>query len=179
MGSKTKADTSGEANSLALMDAFSVFMHAYKARMRGILSEVSSAESTPSRVMVVIVLRKHGALPMGSIASYVGLPKSNITALVDDLEAEGVLRRRRDEADRRIMHVELTPKGRALCAREYDAYVHSLASIFDVLPEGERDAMLAGLERMTRMLREGSAESEATEAPAAPKLGRSKARPRG
>jgi DNA-binding MarR family transcriptional regulator len=140
--------------SIALMDAFSAFIRAYKTKGRAILSDVSSGESTPSRVMVVVVLRKSGSLPMGSIAAYVGLPKSNITALVDDLEAEGVLRRKRDEADRRITYVELTAKGRALCAREYDAYERSLSAIFDTLPSSERGPMLSGLERLTRLLRD-------------------------
>ena len=111
MSAKAKTGTASGAASVALMDAATSFIRAYKARLRTILSEVCSAESTPSRVMVVVVLRKHGSLPMGTIAAHVGLPKSNITALIDDLEAEGVVRRRRDEADRRITNVELTAKG--------------------------------------------------------------------
>jgi DNA-binding MarR family transcriptional regulator len=154
MGSKPKAGAPKSSTSVALMDAFSAFFRVYKAQMRSILSEVSSHESTPSRVMVVVVLRRNGPLPMGSIAMHVGLPKSNITALVDDLEAEGVLRRKPDEADRRITQVELTAKGRALCAREYDAYEQSLAALFDVLPAAERAAMLSGFERLTRHLQE-------------------------
>ncbi len=163
MASKPKGGTGGEPTSLALMDAFSAFFRAYKVRTRAILSEVSSRESTPSRVMVVVVLRKSGPLPMGTIAAHVGLPKSNITALVDDLEAEGVLRRKPDEDDRRITQVELTAKGRALCAREYDAYEKSLASLFDALPKAERAAMLSGFERLTRRLQqEGDGESSAS-----------------
>jgi DNA-binding MarR family transcriptional regulator len=154
MASKPKGITAGEPTSLALMDAFSAFFRAYKVRMRTILSEVSSRESTPSRVMVVVVLRKSGPLPMGTIAAHLGLPKSNITALVDDLEAEGVLRRKPDEVDRRITQVELTAKGRALCAREYDAYEKSVASLFDVLPKAERASMLSGFERLTRRLQD-------------------------
>ena len=159
----SKAIAGKETTSLALMDAVSAFLRAYKTRMRAVLTDVTSGESTPSRIMIVIVLRKHGSLPMGSIAMYVGLPKSNITALVDDLEAEGLLKRRRDETDRRITHVELTAKGRALCAREYDAYEQSLASMFDVLLESERGPMLAGLTRITKALTE---EDEAANAPA-------------
>jgi DNA-binding MarR family transcriptional regulator len=161
MASKPKGGAGGEATSLALMDAFAAFLRAYKVRTRTILSEVSSRESTPSRVMVVVVLRKSGPLPMGTIASHLGLPKSNITALVDDLEAEGVLRRKPDEDDRRITQVELTAKGRALCAREYDAYEKSLAALFDVLPKAERAAMLSGFERLTRGLQEQDGESSA------------------
>jgi MarR family 2-MHQ and catechol resistance regulon transcriptional repressor len=143
------------------MDAFSSFIRAYKTRMRSILAEVSSGESTPSRVMVVVVLRKHGSLPMGTIATYVGLPKSNVTALVDDLEAEGVVRRKRDEVDRRITNVELTAKGRALSAREYDAYERRLAAIFNLLDDTERDAMLSGFARMTRLMKGDEGEESA------------------
>jgi DNA-binding MarR family transcriptional regulator len=150
--------------SLALMDAVSAFLPAYKARMRSILSDISSGESSPSRVMLAVVLRKHGSMPMGTLASYVGLPKSNITALVDDLEGEGVLRRRRDEADRRITHVELTTKGRALCGREYDAYEKSVATLFDRLPAAERASMLSALERLTRLLRDDDGTSPAPDA---------------
>jgi len=147
------------------MNALSAFFPAYKTRMRSTLSEIVSGESTPSRVMVVVILRKHGSLPMGTIAGYVGLPKSNITALVDDLEAEGVLRRRRDEADRRITHVELTSKGRAVCAREYDAYEESLAALFDALPAAERASMISGLERLTRLLRADDGDKAAAASP--------------
>jgi DNA-binding MarR family transcriptional regulator len=161
MASRPKGGTAGEATSPALMEAFSAFFRAYKVRTRTVLSEVSSRESTPSRVMVVVVLRKSGPLPMGTIAAHLGLPKSNITALVDDLEAEGVLRRKPDEEDRRITQVELTAKGRALCAREYDAYEKSVTSIFDVLTKAERAAMLSGFERLTRGLLEQDGEPSA------------------
>ena len=168
MASKARTGAS-RGTSLGLVDAISAFMPAYKMWARSVLSEVSSSGSTPSRVMVVVFLRKHGALPMGALASYVGLPKSNITALVDDLEAEGVLRRRRDEGDRRVTHVELTAKGRAVCAKEYDAYQRGIAALFDTMPESERAATLAGIEHLTRLMRsEGEKSSpRLTEAPAA------------
>ena len=52
-------------------------------------------------------------------------------------------------------------KGRALCAREYDAYERSLAAIFDALPDAERGPMFSGLERMTRLLRVDGSEKAA------------------
>jgi DNA-binding MarR family transcriptional regulator len=134
------------------MDSVGGFVRAYKGRLRTILTQVSSSESTPSRVMVVVVLRKSGPLPMSTIAAHVGLPKSNITALVDDLEAEGVVRRKQDADDRRITQVELTAKGRALCAREYDAYEKSVSAVFEALPPAERTALLSGLDHLTALL---------------------------
>ncbi len=150
-------------SALVLMDAFGAFIRAYKGWMRSLLGDLSSSESNPSRAMLVMSLRRASPQPMGSLAAHLGLPKSNITALVDDLEAEGVLRRMQDAKDRRVTQLELTAKGRTLCEDEYDAYERNLASLFDMLPPEERVPMLSALERMTGALREkegGGAEAE-------------------
>ena len=148
------AASKGDPSPIALMDAFGAFMRSYKGWMRTVLAALSSDESNPSRVMLVVSLRRTSPQPMGSLAMHLGLPKSNITALVDDLEAEGVLRRKQDPTDRRVTLLELTPKGHSLCEREYDAFERSMAGLFALLPADERKTMFAGLERMTAHLRE-------------------------
>ena len=53
----------------------------------------------------------------------------NLTGLTDELEAEGLVQRRTDEADRRAFVVRLTPKGRRLfetMASEHEAWVLEL-----------------------------------------------------
>ena len=162
-----------EPSPLALMDAFGAFMRSYKGWMRTVLAELSSDESNPSRVMLVVSLRRTSPQPMGSLAVHLGLPKSNITALVDDLEAEGVLRRKQDPTDRRVTLLELTAKGHSLCEREYDAFERSMTGLFALLPREERLPMFAGLERMTAHLREQDekGEKDATKANGANSLG--------
>lgn len=49
---------------------------------------------------------------LGEIAEHVGCVRSNVTQLVDRLEADGLLHRVADEADRRIKRARLTPAGR-------------------------------------------------------------------
>jgi DNA-binding MarR family transcriptional regulator len=51
-------------------------------------------------------------LTLGDIAENVGCVRSNVTQLVDRLEAEGLARRVADEADRRVKRAQLTPAGR-------------------------------------------------------------------
>jgi DNA-binding MarR family transcriptional regulator len=65
---------------------------------------------------------KHGALkilhtageplPLGELAGRVQCVRSNMTQLVDRLEAEGLVRRTNDPVDRRVVRAELTPVGR-------------------------------------------------------------------
>lgn len=53
-----------------------------------------------------------GALTLGELAERVHCARSNVTQLVDRLEAEGLVERRNDAADRRVIRAALTPQGR-------------------------------------------------------------------
>lgn len=51
-------------------------------------------------------------LPLGELADRLSCVRSNVTQLVDRLEAEGLVRRVADPTDRRLVRAELTPAGR-------------------------------------------------------------------
>lgn len=52
------------------------------------------------------------AIPLSELASRVNCVRSNVTQMVDRLEAEGLVRRTLDPADRRVILAELTDEGR-------------------------------------------------------------------
>lgn len=51
-------------------------------------------------------------LPLGELAERLSCVRSNVTQLVDRLEAEGLVRRVADPTDRRLVRAELTAAGR-------------------------------------------------------------------
>lgn len=59
-------------------------------------------------------------MSMGELAAALGIDPPNATVLVDDLESQGLVRRRPHPSDRRAKLVEATRKGKAL-ARRADA----------------------------------------------------------
>ena len=59
-------------------------------------------------------------LSMGELAAALGIDPPNATVLVDDLEAQGLVRRRPHPTDRRAKLVETTRKGKALARRADD-----------------------------------------------------------
>lgn len=65
------------------------------------------------------VLRQLGeeALAMSTLANYLSCDASNVTGLVDRLEARGLVERRSSEQDRRVKMLVLTEAGAALRAR--------------------------------------------------------------
>jgi DNA-binding MarR family transcriptional regulator len=54
---------------------------------------------------------------MGQLAAMLGIDRPNATVLVDDLEAQGLVRRRPHATDRRAKMVEATRKGKAVARR--------------------------------------------------------------
>src|SRR6266705_6481581 len=58
-----------------------------------------------------------GSLPLGQLAERLACVKSNVTQLVDRLEAEGLVNRAGDPGDRRSRLAVLTDAGRAAFTR--------------------------------------------------------------
>jgi DNA-binding MarR family transcriptional regulator len=54
---------------------------------------------------------------MGELAAMLGIDRPNATVLIDDLEAQGLVRRRPHATDRRAKMVEATRKGKAVARR--------------------------------------------------------------
>jgi DNA-binding MarR family transcriptional regulator len=58
------------------------------------------------------LVRAGGSLPLGSLVGPLCCGKSNVTQVVDRLEAQGLVRRVPDPTDRRGVLAEITPEGR-------------------------------------------------------------------
>ncbi|HEX4690163.1 MAG TPA: MarR family transcriptional regulator [Solirubrobacteraceae bacterium] len=61
-----------------------------------------------------------GPLSMGELATALGIDPPNATVLVDDLEDQGLVRRRAHPTDRRAKLVEATRRGKTLARRADD-----------------------------------------------------------
>ena len=74
---------------------------------------VSTGLTVPQLLCLRHVLR-HGSLTPGTLASYLFISKATVTGILDRLEDHGLVKRRRDAADRRKICVVLTPAGEKL-----------------------------------------------------------------
>ena len=62
----------------------------------------------------------------------------NITLVIDNLEKRGLVRREREEGDRRRVSVQLTPEGRTLIARVFPEHVTLITSALSALTPEEQ-----------------------------------------
>ena len=109
--------------------------------------EVSEALGmTFGRVRAIRTLARE-PLSMGELAAALGIDRPNATVLVDDLEAQGIVRRRAHPTDRRAKLVEPTRRGRAL-ARRADEILATPPAALAALDAAELEALRGILERV-------------------------------
>jgi DNA-binding MarR family transcriptional regulator len=69
---------------------------------------------SPVQCHVLHLIEPERPLPMGRLAQTLGCDASNVTGLVDRLEARGLVQRRPAAGDRRVKVLQLTPAGSQL-----------------------------------------------------------------
>lgn len=93
-----------------------------------------------------MLLRQLGdALPMNQAAGKLHCDPSNVTGIVDRLEARGLIERRHLTKDRRVKHLALTPTGRRL-RRRVEAILSAAPGVSD-LGASDQAALLNLLSR--------------------------------
>jgi len=97
--------------------AWQLLVRFFFAQREHLPSLDGALELSPIQCHVLHLLEPGRPLPMGRLAGMLGCHASNVTGLVDRLEARGVLQRRPSADDRRIKVLDLTPEGSRLRAQ--------------------------------------------------------------
>jgi DNA-binding MarR family transcriptional regulator len=84
-----------------------------------------------------------GPKRMGDLAARLAIAPASATALVDRLEAEGLVRRRRSERDRRVWLVELTDEGTRTVGEIGALYRQVATEMLAPLTEAEQETFVA------------------------------------
>ena len=95
----------------------------------------------------VLALLAQGAMPMRQIAQRLTCEPSNVTGIVDRLEAHGLAERRADPADRRVKLAAATDSGRETAARLRESLDFAREPLA-ALSEAERTSLRDLLKRM-------------------------------
>lgn len=98
-------------------------------------------------VQAKLLAQLKGPVPMRGLAALLLCDASNVTGIVDRLEARGLVRREPDPADRRVKNVVATDEGHETI-RRVRAEMQATHSALDALDEAERTALYGLLERL-------------------------------
>ncbi|MEU3314960.1 MarR family transcriptional regulator [Streptomyces sp. NPDC006662] len=99
--------------------------------------------STQAKVLAQL----EGPVPMRGLASLLACDASNVTGIVDRLEARGLVRREPEPRDRRVKNVVATEAGRETIRRVREE-MQATHGALDALDEAEGATLYALLERL-------------------------------
>ncbi|MFN8423066.1 MAG: MarR family transcriptional regulator [Anaerolineae bacterium] len=92
--------------------------------------------------------KANAPLTLTELAGKLSCVRSNVTQLIDRLEADGLVKRVADPSDRRSIRAVLTPLGTKRAVQGAAAFAQARAELAGRLPEAERAAFLTVLSRM-------------------------------
>ena len=125
-----------------LVEDTAAFAHAY---LRWIDAQAAEGLTLP-RLLLVERLGCKGPAMMRTLADELGLSPRNMTALVDSLEVEGLVRRQPHPTDRRATVVELTEDGAAAaCETVLIPQMGAMSCLFTDLDPEEQKRFSAAL----------------------------------
>jgi MarR family transcriptional regulator, organic hydroperoxide resistance regulator len=108
------------------------------------ISTCSGLDLTPVQGLALKLLDPDSPLAMSALADTLACDASNVTGVVDKLEARGLIARHADENDRRVKVLVVTAKGRELRGRLLAQAAKPPAEILE-MPKKVRDQLIAGL----------------------------------
>jgi MarR family 2-MHQ and catechol resistance regulon transcriptional repressor len=110
--------------------------------------DLEKVDLTPPQFYVLATIGYAGELPFGEIGAKMMVTVSNLTGIVDRLEEKKFVSRKRDDNDRRVVHVVLTEKGAKLYKSTIPRFEKSIAEIFSGLGRSQQKELSALLRKL-------------------------------
>lgn len=100
------------------------------------------------------ILIHNESMTIGELSQKMGLACSTITDLVDRMENNKLVVRKKDEKDKRVVRVEVLPKGYEIVEKVLDERVQFLESKMEGLEIEKREILKDGLESLYKIMKE-------------------------
>jgi MarR family 2-MHQ and catechol resistance regulon transcriptional repressor len=127
---------------------FLVLMKAFRAAGEYAATTRLDSELGDSDFRVLEALLHKGPMPVNTIGPKVFLTPGSISVAVDRLFDRGLVTRVDSETDRRVRVVDLTPEGRKLIKRVFQAHAKQLEVLAGVLTDEERVQLVESLKKL-------------------------------
>lgn len=143
-----KTDPELERYTRELWETALQLVHGFRSAM----SVPEEMELTFPQTMLLLELRGTGGCSMGELARHLRVTQGVATRMVDRLVDKGLVERKRDVADRRVVLVAPTAEGEAIARHIEVVNRGKIMRLLAEVPEKERGDQLAFLKGMLRQL---------------------------
>jgi DNA-binding MarR family transcriptional regulator len=143
----------GRARTVSGLDLIALLHTAHTAEAQ-IESKLHAVGLSLPKLLALQALSDAGdSLPLGQLAERLSCVKSNVTQLVDRLEADGLVARQADPHDRRARLAVLTAAGRKACADGTRMKLETERTLLTTLTRDEARRLATLLEKIGRRRR--------------------------
>lgn len=118
---------------------------------------------TAPQLVCLLTIVNEGSINLSTLSKRVFLSASTVVGILDRLEEKGLITRRRDHRDRRLINVQATSSGKELVAQAPSPLPTALANALTQLPELEQATIALSLERVVNLMEEKYIEVTTTE----------------
>jgi MarR family transcriptional regulator, 2-MHQ and catechol-resistance regulon repressor len=132
---------SGTAAENRTLDTFIKLTRCTSAVLARLAACNSVGELTYSQFAVMEAIYHLGPMTQGEVGAKILKSGSNITTVMDNLERDGLVQRKRDEKDRRVVYADLTAAGRKKIEAVLPGHVAALVDVFSVLSVTEHETL--------------------------------------
>jgi DNA-binding MarR family transcriptional regulator len=114
--------------------------------------QITRSKLSPGQFHTISILRK-GPLPMKELAGRMMISKQQLTPLVSKLIDAGLVKRKTDENDRRVVLIEVTERGVQLHDELKTDIKRAFIKKISVLPEDQIDELEIALKKIQTILK--------------------------
>jgi MarR family transcriptional regulator, 2-MHQ and catechol-resistance regulon repressor len=139
---------------VAALNAYINLIRASDTLMARLTAQLESQGLTTGQFGILETLYHLGPMCQKALGEKLLRSGGNITLIVDNLEKRGWVRRKRQEKDRRMVSIHLTPAGQELIAKVLPPHVEAIAKEMSHLTAAEQEE----LRRLCRKLGKGGEE---------------------
>jgi DNA-binding MarR family transcriptional regulator len=113
-------------------------------------NQICCYEISISQCYILDALAEEGDLSMQQLARRMFKSVSTMTRVAAQLVRKGYIRRRQDAEDRRVVHVSITPQGKAIVAAIHRDMIETQKAVLQAIPEAEWASAFTLLEALAR-----------------------------
>jgi DNA-binding MarR family transcriptional regulator len=115
--------------------------------------EIAHGNISLPQILILDVLKERASMRMGELAEYLSVSMAATTGIADKLVKNGFVIRAGTPADRRIVNISITPKGRKTVNEYNRARQKTIIEIFGSLSSSDRSKYLEILNKIHYRLR--------------------------
>jgi DNA-binding MarR family transcriptional regulator len=127
---------------LALMPLY--YKHIFRINRRS-----SGLEAAQYRVLGILM--KTGPHPISEIGRMLYMSKPYMTVLIDSLIKKGLIERRNDPGDRRVILITITPSGKKHLRRAFEVYKTDVKKMLAGLGNNDINQLCSSLENLQKI----------------------------